>query len=82
MTVQDRVRQFIIEDLRFAGTPDELSDDLPLITNGIIDSLGVYELVGIIEVEYGVRVEDHEVLPSNLGSLGSIAAFVETKRAT
>ena len=80
MTVQDRVRSFIVEDLQQPVSRDDLVDELLLIEAGLIDSLGVYELVGILETEFGVVVADEEVVPDNLGSIGRIARFVEAKR--
>lgn len=80
MTVETRVRSFIVDELR-PDVPDaELTDDTPLITSGLIDSLSLYELVTLLEAEYAIEVADDEVLPANFGSIGAIARFVATKR--
>lgn len=82
MTVQDRVRRFIVDELRWHGKPEELVGDLPLISQGIIDSLGIYELVALLEGEYGLTVDDGDVLPTNFGSLDAIAAYVAASRTS
>lgn len=79
MTVQDRVRRFIVEELSWHGSAEELTGDLPLITGGVIDSLGIYELVTLLETEYGMTVGDTDVLPANFGSLDAIAAYVASR---
>lgn len=78
-SVVDRVRRFIIDDLGWDGSPDELTDDLPLIQAGALDSLGILTLVEFLDSNYGITVEDREIVPANLGSLASIEQYVKLK---
>ena len=52
-----------------------------LIPRGIIDSTGVLEVVAFIEGAFGIQVDDAEILPENLDTIGSIVRYVERKRA-
>lgn len=79
MTVHDRVRTFIIEDLGYDGSSGALADDLPIIDLQIVDSMGLYEVVSLLEQEYGLTILDEEVLPTNFGSIDSIGRFVADK---
>jgi acyl carrier protein len=79
MTVQQRVRQFIIENF-YVSDPSELTDDASLITGGWVDSTGMLELISFLEAEYDIRVADTEMTPENLDAIVRIAAFVERKR--
>jgi len=76
MRVQDRVRQFIKDTFLV----DEVGDDDSFLANGIIDSLGVMQLVTFIESEYGVRVADTDLVPENFDSVARVAAYVERLR--
>ncbi len=58
-----------------------LDDDLSLIDAGILDSIGVLSLVTWLEKEFGIFVEDHEVIPENIDGIGALVRFVEAKRA-
>jgi acyl carrier protein len=78
--VAERVRRFIIDDLGWEGTADQLTDDLPLIHEGVLDSLGILSLVTFLESAYGMDVEDSEILPANLGTIGSIERYVLAKK--
>jgi acyl carrier protein len=78
-SVVDRVRNFIVDSLGWEGTADELTDDLPLIQAGVLDSLGILTLVEFLESTYGIAVKDTEILPANLGSLANIEQFVKSK---
>jgi acyl carrier protein len=78
--IEERIRRFVIEDLH--APPQQLSTDSPLIETGIVDSLGIMHLVEFIESEYGVKIEDEELVPENFGTIGAIAGLVEAKRGS
>ena len=62
------------------GKPlNSLGDADPLLEKGILDSTGVLELVGFIEENFAISVEDVELLPDNLGSVDNIVKYVERK---
>ena len=72
------VREFIVENFLF-GEGGNLTDAESLVEGGVIDSLGVAELVAFIESRFGVVVGDEELVPENLDSIERVAAFVERK---
>lgn len=74
----DQIKKFIVDQFLF-GEQGNLSDDLLLLENGILDSTGVMELIGFLEQAFNFKVEDTEILPDNLNSLNRIAAFLDTK---
>jgi acyl carrier protein len=81
MTDRDKVRDYIIENFLF-GDAEPLADDgMSLLDEGIIDSVGVMELVAFLEQEFGVKVADEELVPENLDSVANLVAFVGRKRA-
>ena len=47
----------------------------------LIDSTGILELVSYLESEFGIVVQDEEIVPENLDSVGQIAAYVDMKQA-
>jgi acyl carrier protein len=79
MTIQQRVRQFVLENF-YVSDPAELADDSPLVTTGVVDSTGMLETMAFVETEFGIRIRDDETIPENLESIGRIAAFVARKR--
>jgi acyl carrier protein len=54
--------------------------DEPLLQNGILDSLGVLELVSYLEQEFGIVVEDDDMAPENFQTIERIATFVTQKQ--
>ena len=71
----DRIRAFIVDELGWRG--QELTDDFPLLENRVIDSLGLFRIVGFLETEYGVQVPDDQLVPDNFATLKTIAALAE-----
>jgi acyl carrier protein len=73
------VRQFILDRFLQGEDPSRLTMTTPLISGGIVDSLGTLELVSFLEQQLGVEFEAHEVDRQNLDTLASIDAFVQRK---
>ena len=57
----------------------EVSDDEPLIDNGVLTSLQTVELVAFLEERFGIIVEDEEFDEENFGSVEAIAGLVAGK---
>jgi len=54
-------------------------DDDSLLGSGIVDSLGVLDLVAFVEGEFGITIDAEELLPENFQSISSLTCFVKTK---
>jgi acyl carrier protein len=77
MQVRERVRSFI----RDSFLVDDFTDDDSFLQTGIIDSLGVMQLVTFVEAEFSVRVADSDLVPENFDSVERVSAFVQRKLA-
>lgn len=53
-----------------------------LLESGIIDSLGILEVVGFLEREFGIAVDDEELVPETFDSVDRLTAFVSGKLKT
>ena len=74
------VRQFILDTFIFdPDNRERLTDELPLIEEGILDSFGIHEVLLFLEDKFGIDVEDEEIVASNFGSISAIVAFVQRK---
>ena len=81
MTPADALRGFISRDLPGGRPVAELTDDLPLIREHVIDSLGIFQLVSFVEDEFGVEIPDDEVVLENFETIAALVRFIERKRA-
>ena len=76
--LKDKIRTFVVENFLF-GNNQNLEDTTSFLEEGIIDSTGVLELVGFIEEEFSIIVEDEELIPENLDSIYNVTAYLEKK---
>jgi acyl carrier protein len=74
--VRRRVREFLTQQVVLDGR--ELTDDTQLL-NGLVDSVGLMELVSFIESEFAVEIDFSEVEPKNFRTIGDIGRFVADK---
>ena len=79
MDTKGQIRQFIVSNY-YVPDPGALSDEASLLESGIIDSTGIIEVISFIEEAFKVTVEDAEMIPDNLDSIGKIDAYVARKR--
>ena len=74
------VRAFVQENFLYMMPDFELADDDRLLEKGVVDSMGIAELISFIESEFGVLAAEDEISEANFGSLRSIARFVTARR--
>ena len=71
----EMVRKFIVRKFPLARRRD-ISNDDNLLETGVIDSLGVLEIVTFLQEEFSLELQDDELTPENFQSISSIADFV------
>jgi acyl carrier protein len=76
-----RTLAWVRENFLYMRPDWKVGEDDPLVGNGVIDSVGVIELVEFLQREFGCTVEEDEITERNLGSLGAIARFVYAKNS-
>jgi acyl carrier protein len=79
-TIEQGIRQYIVETFLFGQGGDELTREDSLLERGIVDSTGVLEIVAFLEEKWGVGVEDEELVPENFDSIARLSAFVQKKK--
>jgi acyl carrier protein len=80
--IEADVRQYVLDKLMFGRTDVVVGSDTSFLESGLIDSTGVLELVAFLEEKFQIKVEDEDLIPANLDSVGAITRFVESKCAT
>jgi acyl carrier protein len=79
--IEGRIRKFIATQVLFTDGDFPYSDDTSFLSEGIIDSLGVMELMAFVKTRFGVAVDQSEVTPTHFDSVAKLAAFVRKKIA-
>ena len=76
--VKEPIRDFILEYAAGRGLT-EINDNDALLQTNVIDSLGVFRLIGFLEDTFPMTVEDPDMKPENFESLSKIESFVTSK---
>ena len=50
-----------------------------LVQSGVVDSLGILELVDFVEAKFDLRIPENEMLPENLDSIANVTRYLSTK---
>jgi acyl carrier protein len=79
VSIAAEVEQFIVADIAAGRGIESVAHDRDLLADGIIDSLGITELIAFLEEKYAIKVDDDDIDADNFRSIDGIAAFVAKK---
>ena len=66
-------------NILYEDNGNALDYDDSFLEKGIIDSTGVLEVVGFVEEEFNISVDDEELIPENLDLVNNLARFIKEK---
>lgn len=78
-STEERIRNYIAENILFSDNGYPFSDDASFLEEGIVDSMGIMELVMFVEENLGITVDDEDLVPDNFDSVSRLAAYVRRK---
>lgn len=78
METQEAICDFLVREI--ATDRDSLSPDENLLSQGVIDSMGIVKLVAFLESSFRIQVKDTEVVPEHFESIRALCEFVEKKQ--
>jgi acyl carrier protein len=79
MDVKDQIKKYIAENFLFSSNGFTLDDDESFLEAGVVDSLGVVELVSFVEENFHVQVPDDDIVPDNFDSVDNLAAYISRR---
>ncbi|HYC51308.1 MAG TPA: acyl carrier protein [Gemmatimonadaceae bacterium] len=79
--IREKVRAYLQENFLYTMPDVVLDDDDKLLERGIVDSMGIVELLTFIEDEFGVQPADEEISEANLGTVRAVVSFITSKQA-
>lgn len=74
----ERILAFIMDKFPLARKKPITAED-DLLESGLIDSLGILDLVSFLEQDFGIIVADDELTPEHFQCVDRLARFVEHK---
>lgn len=77
--IASTVKSYILDAFLPGADAAELTDDTPLISAGILDSLATVRLVTFLEDQFQIEVAAYEANADNLDTITQIADLVRSK---
>ncbi|CAD7783920.1 MAG: hypothetical protein KCCBMMGE_02329 [Candidatus Methanoperedenaceae archaeon GB37] len=78
--IEQKIRDFIRDNFLMGEDDGNLSSNDSLLEKGIIDSVGILELVSFLEETFDIKVHDEELVPENLDSIAFIVNYIQHKK--
>jgi acyl carrier protein len=79
MNIEEQIKQFITSEILKDDQPSELADDAPLISSGRIDSMGLLQILGFVQQQFGVDLMAVGG-PEDFDSVTALTAAVQRNR--
>lgn len=77
--IKQAVREQIISEF-MDGQGADLTDETRLVEDEIIDSLGIFLMLGFIKERFGLEVDPEDVTLENFASVNAIVDLINGKR--
>jgi len=79
MEIKAALRQFVLDNYLRGAQDQNLEDTTPLITSGIVDSVGVIDLLNFVESQFGIEFMPGEIDRYHLNTVEQIHRIIREK---
>jgi len=80
MSIETQVRDYLVENVLFSDGNFDYDDDASFLEAGIIDSVGIIDMVLFIEETFAIKIEDSEITPEHFDSVNKLANYIRAKQ--
>ncbi|HXI09863.1 MAG TPA: phosphopantetheine-binding protein [Thermodesulfobacteriota bacterium] len=81
MNMNERIKQFILTEVCPDANITEIGDAEPLISSGILDSLGILKILSFLDEEFGIDLSSDEIKHDNFSTVNSICELITKNSA-
>jgi len=81
MTIGKALITFIQDEVVGEDRGIAINADTRLIDGGLIDSMGLMQIIAFIEEQTSIRISDEEVMPENFQTVGSMERLITRLRS-
>lgn len=81
MDIVSELERFLIAEVAVDFDLDKksIAPDENLITQGIIDSMGILKLVSFMESKFGIKINNEDIVPENFQTISTLNKLIEKK---
>jgi len=81
MDIQENLTRYIVSECLDRGDDFQIAADDKLLGKGLMDSMQMLQLIQFIEEQFGVAIEDTDLVMDNFETIGRIVTFVQRKKS-
>ena len=78
-TLEWEIRSFLGTNFLLVDEAADLAGNASLTGGGVIDSVGVVELMHFLETRYGIEITDEETVPEIIDTIDNMVRYVRGK---
>jgi acyl carrier protein len=78
MKIAEELEHFVLAELADPGR-QRIGHEDDLLSQAIIDSMGLLLLTSHVEEKYGIAIDPEEIVPENFRNITALARFIEGK---
>ncbi len=78
-SIEAILRQYILTEHLYLEERPSLDNDESLFARGVIDSIGLLQVVAFVEDRFDVKIAPDELIPENFGSVNLLKTFIWSK---
>lgn len=78
--IESVVRGFVVTNYLQGELPENLRDETPLITSGILDSLAILGLISFLEQRFSIELDVYDTSIERFDRIAQIAATVRARQ--
>jgi len=79
--IENQLKEYLVANLLFSDQGFTYGDDTSFLEEGLIDSLGVMELVTYVGSAFAIQVRPEELTAEHFDSVRKLAAYIRKKTA-
>lgn len=76
--ITEVIREFVVTEYLPDTPADELEVDYDLFRNGVVNSLDLLRLISWLKDQFGIPVDELDIVPENFRTVAAIRDFVES----
>ena len=81
MEIESQLRDYLVKNILYVEEGGGLADDASFLAGGVMDSIGITELVEYVQSQFGFEVPLRDVTPANFDSIAQLAGYVRRRLA-
>jgi acyl carrier protein len=80
MDIKEKIKTLLLDGFVETDSIDDLQYDTTLVSSGILDSISIIQLIDVLEKEFNVEFEAHEIDRDQFDSINKIEKIIVGKQ--